>query len=135
MGEGILKRGIYGKYNNKEYKIIADMNDNILIMTEDKAKIDQTFKETNRGGIFKKIVEPQELSECVSIFSYCLIDDVKVNLIQEREYQYQIETSDLLIGIKLNLPRIDRDTWLGWIPKSNVTLIEERKPFNPLDLM
>jgi len=135
LGEGILKRGIYGKYNNKEYKIIADMNDNILIMTEDKAKIDQTFKETNRGGIFKKIVEPQELSECVSIFSYCLIDDVKVNLIQEREYQYQIETSDLLIGIKLNLPRIDRDTWLGWIPKSNVTLIEERKPFNPLDLM
>ncbi len=130
-----MKRGIYGKYNNKEYKIIADMNDNILIMTEDKAKIDQTFKETNRGGIFKKIVEPQELSECVSIFSYCLIDDVKVNLIQEREYQYQIETSDLLIGIKLNLPRIDRDTWLGWIPKSNVTLIEERKPFNPLDLM
>ncbi|MGR6896903.1 hypothetical protein [Rummeliibacillus sp. BSL5] len=130
-----MKRGIYGKYNNKEYKIIADMNDNILIMTEDKAKIDQTFKETNRGGIFKKIVEPQELSECESIFSYCLIDDVKVNLIQEREYQYQIETSDLLIGIKLNLPRIDRDTWLGWIPKSNVTLIEERKPFNPIDLM
>ncbi|AMW99391.1 hypothetical protein [Rummeliibacillus stabekisii] len=130
-----MKRGIYGKYNNMEYKIIADMDDNILIMTKDRNKIDGSFKETKRGELFKKIVKPEDLSECINIVPYGLIDGDKVNIMQERDDKYQIETSNLLIGTKLNLPRVDRDSWLGWVPMNKVTLIEEKKPFNPFNLV
>ncbi|MGG0658418.1 hypothetical protein [Rummeliibacillus pycnus] len=131
----MLKSGIYGKYKNIEYEITRDMEDNVLIITEDRNKIDETFKDQYNSGIFKKIVQPSELSECISITPYGIIEGEKLQILQERENQYQVGTGVSLIGSKLNLPRVDRDSWLGWVPKSDVILIEEKELVDPNDLV
>ncbi|MFG3611209.1 hypothetical protein [Rummeliibacillus stabekisii] len=43
-------------------------------------------------------------------------------------------TSDLLIGTQLNLQRVDREEWKGWVSKLDVTFVEKKRPFNPFDL-
>ncbi|RIJ63574.1 hypothetical protein D1606_14330 [Rummeliibacillus sp. POC4] len=131
----MLKYGDYGKYRNKIYKITVDMDDNIFIMTRDSDKIDKSFKDPNNTGLFEKIVNANELTDCIRIKPYGILNGEKLEILKERENEYQVATSDLLIGTKLKLPRIDRDLWMGWVPKSDVTLIEDKKPFNPNDLV
>ncbi len=60
--------------------------------------------------------------------------DKKLEISNERENEFQIVTSDILIGTQLNLQRVDRDEWKGWASKLDVTFVEEEKPFNPFDL-
>ncbi|MGG0658421.1 hypothetical protein [Rummeliibacillus pycnus] len=131
----MLKRGIYGEYKNKEYEITKDMENNVIVITENRDKIDETFIDKYNNGLFRKIVKPNELSLCLRIKPYGMIDGEKVHILQEREDKYQIETADLLVGPKLNLPRVDRDSWLGWVPKTDVVLIEENEPVDPNDLV
>ncbi|MBZ5753248.1 MULTISPECIES: hypothetical protein [Metabacillus] len=130
----MLKSGMYGKYRGIEYEITVDMDNNVKIMTEDKGKIDETFADTYNSGLYNKIVKPSELKDCVSIVPYGIIQGEKVQILQEKENKYQVATGSLLVGSNLNLPRVDRDTWLGWIPKSKVKLIEEKTIVNPEDL-
>ena len=129
-----MKYGVYGKYMNIEYEINKDEDNNIIIITEDKTKIDGTFKDTYNSGVFSKIVKPDELTECINIKPYGIIMDKKLEISNERENEFQIVTSDLLIGTQLNLQRVDRDEWKGWVSKLVVTFVEEKKPFNPFDL-
>jgi len=129
-----MKYGLYGKYMNIEYEINKDEDNNIIIITEDKTEIDGTFKDTYNSGVFSKIVKPDELTECINIKPYGIIMDKKLEISNERENEFQIVTSDLLIGTQLNLQRVDRDEWKGWVSKLDVTFVEEKKPFNPFDL-
>ncbi|CEG26921.1 hypothetical protein [Bacillus sp. B-jedd] len=130
----ILKSGNYGKYNGIEYKITTDMENNIKILTKDKSKIDHTFEDKYNSGVFTKIVNPSELVDCVSIETYGIIQGEKVQILQENEHEFQVATGSLLIGEKLNLPRVDRDMWLGWVSKSGVKVIEEKISINPHEL-
>lgn len=130
-GLDLLKKGIYGKYQGMEYKITVDMDKNIIIMTKDKGKADKTFNYNNYSGVFKKIVQPHDLKDCVKIVPFGIIQDEEVQVLQEREHEYQVGTGDLLVGSKLKLPRIDRDAWLGLVPKDSVKLVEEKTPINP----
>ncbi|MGG0848370.1 hypothetical protein [Peribacillus simplex] len=104
------------------------------IITEDKFNIDATFEYNYNSGFYSKIVKPNELLDCVSIVPYGIIQEEKVQILKEKESQYQVATDSLLVGSNLNLTRVDRDTWLGWVSKSKVTLIEEKTPINPEDL-
>lgn len=130
----MLKDGIYGKYQGIEYRILVDMDDNMKIMTKDKRKTDNTFYENNNNGLYKKKIMPHELTDCVSITPYGIIQDEKVRVLQEKGNEYQVGTGDLLVGSKLKLPRIDRDTWLGMVPKDSIKLVEEKRLIDPEDL-
>jgi len=130
----MVKSGIYGKYKGTEYEITVDMDNNVKIITEEKGKIDSTFEDLYNSGVYSKIVNPSELIDCVSIVLYGMIQGEKVQILKEKENEYQVATGSLLIGNDLNLPRVDRDTWLGWVPKSKVKLMEEKTAINPEDL-
>ncbi|WP_048824572.1 hypothetical protein [Bacillus sp. B-jedd] len=127
----MLKSGIYGKYNGIEFEITTDMENNIMILTEDKSKIDHTFEDKYNSGVFTKIVKPSELVDCVNITHFGIIQGEKLRILQANSNEYQIGTGSILIGDKLNLPRVDRDTWLGWVPKSEVKVLEEKTSINP----
>jgi hypothetical protein len=129
-----MKSGRYGKYKGVEYKIKRDMDNNIKILTKNKKEIDQTFVDLFHSGVYSKTVNPYELLDCVRIVPYGIIDGDKVRILKEKENYYQVGTDDLIIGSRLKLPRVDRDTWLGWVPKNEVRLIEEKTPINPEDL-
>ncbi|MFX3617454.1 MAG: hypothetical protein ACE3JK_07990 [Sporolactobacillus sp.] len=124
----------YGKYRGIEYKIIRDMDNNVEIMTTDKGKTDETFEDTYNSGLYTKKVNPHDLEDCIRIVLHGLIDGERVRILKEKQSQYQIETRNLFIGSHLNIPRIDRDTWLGWVSKDEVKLVEEKSSINPEDL-
>ncbi|MFB5087064.1 hypothetical protein PGC35_07580 [Psychrobacillus sp. PGGUH221] len=130
----MLKTGLFGSNEGVEYRLTVDMDNNLKIMTEEKEKIDATFEDTYQSGVYTKLVKPNELVNCVSIVSYGIIKGEKVQILKEKDDQYQVATGSLLVGRNLKLPRIDRDSWLGWVSKSEVRLIEEITPINPEDL-
>jgi len=129
-----LKKGLYGFYKEVEFRITVDMESNLKIMTDEKEKIDSTFEDIYQSGVYSKIVKAHELVDCVSVIPFGIIKGEKVQILQEKENKYQVATGAFLVGANLNLPRIDRDSWLGWVSKSGVTLIEEITPINPEDL-
>lgn len=131
----MLKKGLYGFYKEVEYSITVDMDNNLKIMTDEKEKTDSTFVDTYQSGVYTKIVKPNELVDCVSVTPFGIIKGEKVQILQEKENKYQVATGALLVASNLNLPRIDRDSWLGWVPKGEVTLSEEITPINPEDLI
>lgn len=130
----MLKKGLHGIYKGVEYRITVDMDNNLKIITDEKEKIDATFEDTYQSGVYTKIVKPNELVDCVSIIPFGIIKGDKVQILQEKENKYQVATGSILVGSNLNLPRVDRDSWLGWVSKSEVTLIEEITPVNPEEL-
>lgn len=130
----MIKFGLYAKYNGIEYKVTSDMDDNVIIYTEDKSKVDSTFYDLTGHGVYKKKVNPKELVNCESITTYGVIGGEKVQILQEKDDQFQVGTGSLLIGEKLKLKRVDRDSWIGWISKNRVKIIEERHPVDPDEL-
>lgn len=130
----MLKKGLHGIYKGVEYRITVDMDNNLKIITDEKEKIDATFEDTYQSGVYTKIVKPNELVDCVSIIPFGIVKGEKVQILQEKENKYQVATGSLLVGSSLNLHRVDRDSWLGWVSKSEVTLIEEITPVNPEEL-
>ena len=113
--------------------VTVDMDNNLKIMTDEKEKIDSTFEDTYQCGVYTKIVKPNEFVNCVSVIPFGIIKGEQVQILQEKENKSQVATGALLVGGKLNLPRIDRDSWLGLVSKSEVTLFEVITPINPED--
>lgn len=130
----LLKSGLFGKYRGTQYEITVDMDNNVKINTEEKRKIESTFEDLYNSGVYSKKVNPSELVDCVRIALFGIVQGEKVQILKEKENEYQVATGSLLIGNDLNLPRVDRDTWLGWVPKSKVKLIEEKIAINPNNL-
>lgn len=130
----MLKKGLHGIYKGVEFRLTVDMDNNFKIMTDEKEKIDSTFEDTYQSGVYTKIVKPNELVDCVSVIPFGIIKGERVQILQEKEDKYQVATGALLVGSNLNLPRLDRDSWVGWVSKSEVTVIEEITPINPEDL-
>lgn len=127
----MLKKGLYGEHYGKEYKLTVDMERNIKVIAEDTDTIDETYVDTYNTGVYTKIVQAHELTNCVDYRYYGIMDGEKIDVFQEKEDQYQVGTGSFEIGTKLNLPRIDRDAWLGWVSKDRVQLIEEKTPIDP----
>jgi hypothetical protein len=100
----MIKSGIYGKYRGAEYEIIVDMDNNTKIIIEEKGKIDSTFEDLYNSGVYTKIVNPSELIDCVSIVLYGMVQGEKVQILKEKENEYQVATGSLRIGNDLNLP-------------------------------
>ncbi|NBJ71603.1 MULTISPECIES: hypothetical protein [Clostridia] len=130
----MLRSDIFGKYKGRIYEITIDMENNMKIMTEDKDKIDTTLEDKYNSGLYTKVVKRNEITDCVSIVPYGIINGEKVQILKEKEDKFQVSSASLLVGSNLKLPRIDRDTWLGWVPKSEVRVIEEKTPINPQEL-
>ncbi|MGE7907949.1 hypothetical protein ACQKNS_26775 [Peribacillus sp. NPDC094092] len=127
----MLKSGIYGKYNGIEYEITIDMDNNIKIMTEEINDIDHAFVNIYNSGVYSKKVNRSELTDCVSVSYFGNVDGERVQILQETEDEFQISSGSMLVGDNLNIPRIDRETWLGWVPKRKVKLIEEKNLIDP----
>jgi hypothetical protein len=130
----MLKSGLYGKYNGIEYEITIDMDNNIKIMTQEINDIDHTFVDIYNSGVYTKIISRNEIKDCVKLSCYGIVEGEKVQILQEKEDDFQISTGSLLVADKLNLSRVDRETLLGWVPKREVELIEEKQIINLQDL-
>lgn len=122
----MIKNGRYAYYKGKEYKFNGDADGNYIIITSDLHKIDSTFKDKYNTGVFSKIVDLSELDEIYKVVTYGKVNGEKVAIIKEKQSEYLVSTSDCKIGEKLNLERVDKYGYEGWLPSNVVQVFEER---------
>jgi hypothetical protein len=111
-----------------------DLERNIYIYTDDKSKVDSSFIDKYNDGVFSKKVDPSNLTNCVSMSSYGIIKNEKVDILKEEDDRIKIGSHSMILGNDLNLERVDRDYWMGWISDDMIQVIREKTPFNPYDL-
>lgn len=120
------KSGKYALYGGNEYTLNKDMDGNNLIITKNKAYIDDSFVDVYGNGVYSKKVELTQLDKIYSITVYGIVEGEKVSIIREKEEKYLIGTSDCKIGEKLKLNRVDKYGYEGWVSSSDVQILEEK---------
>lgn len=122
----MIKNGLYCIFNGKEYKFNRSMNGDLLIITDDKSKIDGTFIDKYNNGTYSKKVNKIELKEIYKIKTIGEIKGLCVNVEKELESTYLVGTNNLEIAEKLGLKRVDKYYHEGEILKENIVVIEEK---------
>lgn len=72
-------------------------------------------------------VEQNEIEDIYEIELIGVIDGLEVQILNENVNEYLVATSDVAIGVELDLDRKDRDTFMDWVPKSRVKTITHKK--------
>ena len=127
----MIKSGKYALYCGKEYKLNRDRNGNNIIITNNKDYIDDSFVDKHGGGVYTKIIEVLQLDEIYSIETHGIVEGEEVLILQERDGNYYIETSVCEIGDRLNLERMDKYGYGGWISSDNIQIVEEKHYIKP----
>ncbi|MED4977354.1 hypothetical protein ABEV04_05020 [Heyndrickxia faecalis] len=123
----MIRSGRYGTYKGKEYEINYDMEENLLVLSQDPNSIKCGFKDKYNSGLFTKIVNPDEVKNCYQVKTKGKIKGEIVNISNERENEYYIGTSDARIAKKLGMERTDKYYYESWVPKNEVEIFEEVK--------
>ena len=122
----MIKKGLYCKMNNNEYKLSKNIKGDTLIITKNKRIIDETFIDKYGSGVYTKFVEEKELDEIYEINTIGKIGELVVNVEKEFEDSYLVGTSNLEIAQKLGLEQCDKYYHQGKILKENIIIKEEK---------
>jgi hypothetical protein len=122
----MIKSGQYAIYGGNEYELNGDMNGNDIIITTNRNYIDDSFVDDGGSGVYTKIVELSQLDEIYSITVYGIVNGEKLLVCSERDGYYFVETSDCEISDKLQLDRVDKYGYGGWIPSESIQIVEEK---------
>ena len=122
----MVRNGRYCVYREKEYKLNEDIEDNLIILTEDLYKIDSTFIDEYGSGVYSKVVKEDELNEIYEINTVGEIGGIIVNVEKEYEDSYLVGTSNYEVAEKLGLGRCDKYYYEGKIIKDNIVVRQER---------
>lgn len=126
----MIRNGDYCLYKDMEYEFIEDMDGNLLIISEDSLLLNEGFIDKRGGGVYSKIVNHSELSNCYQISSRGKIKGELVNVSRQDGDKYFVGTSNSTVAQKLGLERTDKYYYDKWVPKSEVEIFEERKEIN-----
>ena len=129
----MIKNGRYAYYKGNEFKFSKDADGNYIIITSDSQKIDDTFQDKYNTGVFSKIIDLSDLDEIYRIETYGKVNEERVSIIKEKHGEYLVGTSDCKIGEKLNLERVDKYGYEGWLSSNLVQIIEEKTSYKIMD--
>lgn len=119
----------YCIYNGAEYLYDQDMQDNYLIMTTDKAKTDSSFIDQYHDGVYSKIINKDEISDIYKKIYYGKLGNLKFHIDNETEDSYVVFTDARETAKKLGIREIERNIFVGNIPKDGVIISMVKKPF------
>ncbi|ALC80310.1 MULTISPECIES: hypothetical protein [Bacillus] len=120
----MYKKGIYAKYNEKEYKIIKK-DDSITLISNDPLDMKAGF-EVYKDGILTKNVSKEELSNPCKIKTFGRYKGYDLIINGEYNGEYLLG-ADSKAANELDFPMTDKYFYEKWVPKNEVKLIEERK--------
>lgn len=123
----MIKNGKYACYKGNEFKFSKDADGNYIIITSDSQKTDPTFKDKYGTGVYSKIVDLSDLDAIYRITVYGNVSEERVSIIKEKNGEYLVSTNDCKIGEKLNLERVDKYGYEGWLSSNLVQIIEEKQ--------
>ena len=86
----MIKNGEFCVYNGNEYELNEDSNGNLIIITTNRAIIDETFVDKYNSGVYSKVILPNEIGEAYDCQTYGVIKGSRVNVEKENEEYYKI---------------------------------------------
>lgn len=122
----MIRNGIFCVVNGIEYQFSKDMQGDMLIITEDKSKIDSSFIDKYGSGVYTKKVNENQIEEIYKIHTVGKVGDLKVNVEEELEESYVVGTNNLQIAEKLGFERCDKYYHYGKIFKKDIIVSEEK---------
>lgn len=122
----MIKNGKYAWYRGNEFELSEDDKDNIIIVTEDKMIVDDTFEDRYHTGVYSKTVDLSELDEIYLVTTYAIIDEHKITIIKEYKEGYIIGTNNSELAELLHLERVDKYGYEGWVSANVVQIVEEK---------
>ncbi|MCD7034524.1 hypothetical protein LRR81_09760 [Metabacillus sp. GX 13764] len=123
----MIRKGYYGTYKGKEYKINRDMEGNLLVFSHDPSTIEEGFIDTYNSGLYSKVISEEEITNSYRVKTKGKIKGRIVNISKENENEYFIGTPDSAIAEELGMDRTDKYYYDMWIPKDRVEVLEERE--------
>ncbi|MFU0791775.1 MAG: GIY-YIG domain-containing protein [Virgibacillus proomii] len=121
-------KGYFGVYNNIEYEVTRDVDNNFLIMTDDPAKVTNDFVDKFNSGVYTKKIKKENLSELYYIKPQAIYKNKKFNVMSnEKDGKVYLGTGDAKLAREFNFDRTDKYYYEKWVPKEDVEIIEERK--------
>lgn len=124
----MIKKGFFGTYQGKEYEITEDMDNNLMIMTENISEVTSGFKDIYNSGLYTKKIKKSELSEYYFIKPRAEYKGEQFNVGNQQKDSYiQLGTKDASIAKKLNFDSTDKYYYEKWVPISEVKLTEDKE--------
>lgn len=121
----MIRNGIFCIVNGMEYRLSKDIDGKILIITEDKSKIDNFFIDRYKSGVYSKYIDKNDITKIYKVNTIGEVDNLTVNVESELDNCYIVGTSDLKVAERLNLQRCDKYYYKGKILKENIKLTEQ----------
>lgn len=122
----MIRNGLFGIYHGYEYEIVKNMYDDNYLITTDKRKIDNTFKDTYHTGVYRKKVNLQNLQEIYFIETIGFVDNIEVEILDEYEDMYCIRTYDETLIRRFRLKPTDKG-YERFIYKNYLSKVHENK--------
>lgn len=127
----MIRNGNYCIYNGKEYELSEDMDDNLIILTENPTSPEKHgFIDHFNSGVYSKVVNQSELTKCYRVTTKGKLNGKIVNISDENGNEYFVGTSDADIAKELGAERTDKYYYEKWVPKEMVEVFEEIQEIN-----
>ena len=81
----MIKNGEFCIYNDNEYELNEDSDGNLIIITTNRAIIDETFVDKYNSGVYSKVILPNEIGKAYDCQTYGVIKGSRVNVEKENE--------------------------------------------------
>lgn len=124
---GKVKKGRFGIYQGKEYKIYENENGSYDLVSDDLADFKYGFVE-KYPLTYVKTVNKKEIISSYRILPQGIYQGEKFDISEQvQDGKVNLGTTNALIAKKLNFARTDKYFYEKWVPKDEVQIIEEKK--------
>ena len=107
----MIKNGEFCIYNDNEYELNEDSNGNLIIITTNRAIIDETFVDKYNSGVYSKVILPNEIGEAYDCQTYGVIKGSRVNVEKENEEYYKILYNNKMVGF-IGIKNYEKEIYL-----------------------
>ena len=107
----MIKNGEFCIYNDNEYELNEDSDGNLIIITTNRAIIDETFVDKYNSGVYSKVILPNEIGEAYDCQTYGVIKGSRVNVEKENEEYYKILYNNKMVGF-IGIKNYEKEIYL-----------------------
>lgn len=123
----MYKSGDFAMFNNKEYEFYLNEDNTCNLVTDDPSSVNDGFLKDNLTNRYVKKVDISSIQEAYTIVMIGKYKNMELNIHKEKDGLYLIGTTDAKIANQLNLERIDKYYYQGWISSKKLTVTLQKE--------
>lgn len=123
----MYKSGDFAMFNNKEYEFYLNEDNTCNLVTDDPSSVNDGFLKDNLTNRYVKKVDISSIQEAYTIVMIGKYNNMELNIHKEKDGLYLIGTTDAKIANQLNLERVDKYYYQGWISSKKLTVTLQKE--------